>query len=284
MHTGEGFFPERLKKVLSGRKLYPWAADLGISKGAAESMGKGNLPGPEIQHLIMRRENVSLTWLNTGRGNPYLVDCYLTADEMAEVVADHLIDSDDWKVVLHAGDGVVVVELSMPAEFDYKGKAIPYTVYEFIAGPVGRSLVTTLADYGGRQGLWVSDLPADRVSRLVTGDIGVRTLYGDQKQAGDVTLSPVPWDQAADRLSQLCPSGIQPGGLNERLLNFVLRTVTEIAADDGVTLEPDTLARITTAVYDHIIRTTAQREDAGEIVRTLFKAMSGYPEPDPESV
>lgn len=65
-------FGDRLKWLLAGRRLHPWANGLGVSRGAAESMGRGQLPGAEILRLIRQREGVSLDWLISGEGQPFI--------------------------------------------------------------------------------------------------------------------------------------------------------------------------------------------------------------------
>lgn len=127
-------FQYRLEQVLSGRRPYPWAESLGITRGTVGRMLKGEIPGPEILGLIMRAENVSITWLTTGVGAPYLVH-WCATDEACRQHLDELLALPGWRVhLLTDGGRVRVLVLHCRAEVEYKGAAIPYTELAVLAG------------------------------------------------------------------------------------------------------------------------------------------------------
>lgn len=79
-------FSERLRLVLNGRKIYPWATILGASRGAAETMKKGNIPGPDILNAIHHREHVSLSWLVSGDGPAFRIYHYACDQSFSECI------------------------------------------------------------------------------------------------------------------------------------------------------------------------------------------------------
>jgi hypothetical protein len=76
----------RLDYVLAGAKPYPWAAAHGLSRGAIGRMLKGQLPDPEKMVPLVRSEGLSLSWLLTGQGTPYLVHCPSSDAQGADLV------------------------------------------------------------------------------------------------------------------------------------------------------------------------------------------------------
>lgn len=136
---------ERLRILLRGRKKHPWAASLGISRGTADRMFRGEIPGHETLGLIMRAENISISWLTEGAGAPYLVR-WFTTDEEALKYLDELLELQDWTVHrLTDGEKIDVLILYAPAEVEYKGTTVRYTEINVIAG-VSLRVVARLAE------------------------------------------------------------------------------------------------------------------------------------------
>ena len=79
--------------MLGARRLYPWASTIGVSKGAAEKMQKGVIPGSEILRIVHLYEGVELTWLVTGRGRPFCICVSLDAEELSRTVNSYLLNN-----------------------------------------------------------------------------------------------------------------------------------------------------------------------------------------------
>lgn len=65
-------FIDRLTLLARGRQLYPWLAGVGWSKTDVARVKNGHIPGSEKLAMLARSEPVSLTWLLTGQGAPYV--------------------------------------------------------------------------------------------------------------------------------------------------------------------------------------------------------------------
>lgn len=67
-------FKQRLLKVAAGRKLTPWLMSLGWTRTDVARVNRGHIPGPEKLALLVDTENVSLSWLLAGKGDPWIGD------------------------------------------------------------------------------------------------------------------------------------------------------------------------------------------------------------------
>lgn len=67
-----GEFLIRLKQLARGRPLTPWLVGCGWSKVDVSNVIHGHIPGHLKLTALALREDVSLTWLLTGKGPPYV--------------------------------------------------------------------------------------------------------------------------------------------------------------------------------------------------------------------
>lgn len=174
---------DRLAVVLNGRKKYPWGERIGLGRNAIQALSSGRMPTAEKLLPIVRADNVSLSWLLDGRGDPFLV----SHDESAEQLAHHLrdlLDEEDWTVHLVTSPTRAVFVLTQPGQYQVGQRWIDYTIVEIVAGPLGPAVVEALAEaLPGDQILHVQT-DTETVDRLAGGWMGNRELLGDEEQPG----------------------------------------------------------------------------------------------------
>ena len=265
-------FKDRLLSVLCGRKLYPWAASLGISRGAAESMNKGNIPGSEILTAIRRKENVCLTWLVSGEGKRYSVDMHDSDAEFAEKLKMHDIVGNKWNIAVIFDKTRLVVCLASPTTYIYKNKQIDYITYEVITGPVGFETQDVLLDcfertkqiqYEPKSHWWFSIVDSKQLNLLIQGHIGSIAAFGDGPKFGqkikvapmlpiarlDGELEPMfrklrlNIEEEADAQSENVAS--------KELMQAVITLVEQTAQIEDIELSIEQKAKVYTAVYRH---------------------------------
>ena len=201
----ENNFLSRLKFVLSGRKIFPWSAGLGISSGSATHLNSGKTPNTETLVLIARAEHLSIHWLLTGDGAPYLVYKGDSDLEIAEHLGSLLHDEpDQWTIhMLNSGSAVVLL-LTQPGQVDYKNKPIDYTICETISGPIASKTLALLRqqveENGQRIKLWRL-APAD-LQKLADGEYGPYHILGDKKHPAPLTLRPLELTTELDQVSE----------------------------------------------------------------------------------
>lgn len=69
---GEETFKQRLLNVAAGRKLTPWLMSLGWTRTDVARVNRGHIPGPDKLALLADKENVNLSWLLAGKGEPWI--------------------------------------------------------------------------------------------------------------------------------------------------------------------------------------------------------------------
>lgn len=193
--------------MLGNRTPYAWGTSTGIGRGAAQRLADGLMPGGQLLARIARVENLSITWLLTGAGTPYLV---YRADTDADA-ARHLhalLDEDGWTINLVASDAARALVLTQPASID----RIDYTIVEVLAGPLAERTVS-LADRAPSAGRWQHTVSAGDLRRLAAGQFGSWALLrpgGLLSQGREVaqfeieapTSPPAPEQDEADSLVQ----------------------------------------------------------------------------------
>ena len=130
-------FQDRLLAVLADREKHPWGNTLGIGRGTVGNMFSGTIPTSEALNAISRHENVNITWLLDGRGEPYNVHKFADDEECADYL-DRLFEEKSWIVYLITDQKRLAVVLTMPAQYKVKEDWISYTVVEVLVGRCGR--------------------------------------------------------------------------------------------------------------------------------------------------
>lgn len=270
-------FRERLEFLLCGRKIHPWAASLGVSKGAAENMSKGNIPGPEILNAIMCKENISLSWLIDGKGAPYLIDLCSSETEFAATLKMHFTDFH-WDVMLVHDGFRIVVMLSKPAEYDYKGKIINYHLYELITGPFGLQVSEYLKSFHEKQAFARGDLihgsfnewgeskiDKESLTKIIKGQLGPNQMYGDNDKLDaafqwSYINSPEPVIREIE-LNYQNQASRKATDISKELLRAVISLVEETAQDEQIELDIESKAKVYTSVYRHALRNKLSSKD-----------------------
>lgn len=180
-------FSARIRYLVGGRKVTPWAAELGISTGTRAEMlkGEGRPPSPDALARVMRVEGVSLSWLLGANVPPYLVNRPADDVETAARLRDLLTDEAGWRLVLLTDGDRGALLLHQPAEIELKNGPRSYTATEVIAGPIGER---TLQVAGERLGK-VMQVRTDTLQEIYAGRIGTYGLVGDERHRGLVDIA-----------------------------------------------------------------------------------------------
>ncbi|MDH5641989.1 MAG: helix-turn-helix domain-containing protein, partial [Nitrospira sp.] len=146
-------FLSRAKVLLMGRKPYSWGMALGLGRGTISRMFNDGLPpAADALAIIARAENVSITWLLTGRGEPRIVYHYPDDASALEHIDADLLD-ENWQVLLVSATGCApVVVLHQPAQFVTGAdtdKTVDYILVETITG-AGRASLLRCLDAGAQ--------------------------------------------------------------------------------------------------------------------------------------
>ncbi|MBD3609038.1 MAG: hypothetical protein HUJ30_00655, partial [Gammaproteobacteria bacterium] len=169
-------FLSRIKFIIGGRDNYPWGMALGFGKSTIGAMvNEGKAPsGPTLSN-IARAENASLTWLLEGKGQPFLVNHYDRYEDALDYLSA-MLEEEAWQPYMITDGARYAMVLTLPGQFESKGKMIDYTLLEVVAGhgitshamgiaeyfreasPSLQSITTTAATmddlYRGRMGTW----------------------------------------------------------------------------------------------------------------------------------
>ena len=198
-------FFARIETLLVDRKIYPWSTALGMGSGSIGYLKKGKSPSMDTVLLIARAEHVSIHWLLTGEGAPYLVYKGDSDLEIAEHLGILLHDEPgQWTIHMLSSGSAVVLLLTQPGQVDYKKKPIDYTICETISGPVASKTLALLRqqveENCHRIKLWQLD-PAD-LQKLADGEYGPYHILGDKKHPAPVSLSPLELTTELDQVSE----------------------------------------------------------------------------------
>lgn len=182
----------RLDVVLSGRKAYAWAEQVGLSSGTMNRLKKGQFPDPEKLVPACRIENLSLSWLIDGMGSPYLVHAHADDRSAARTLLDHLQDEPGWHVfVLRSNLGWAPV-LHQPVEATTAdGTVYRYRAVEVIAGPCGQETAQVIVapptdaapgldrgDIGAAARVTYATVDDTTYASVVEGRVGTHALFG----------------------------------------------------------------------------------------------------------
>lgn len=188
---------QRLGIVLRGRKPYSWGQAFGLSRGTIGRMLKGMLPTPDRLLPALRGENLSLTWLITGQGTPYLVHSPVSDAEGADLVRrlKREMGAPRFTVVTAPGKRVAVVLSEEVSKTDPDGNRYSYQHLEVIGGSALGHLTLDQVEHRAtdrRVGMSVQDW-----ERLASGQMSASELlaYKPKLHLVPVTYAP-PGDSA----------------------------------------------------------------------------------------
>jgi hypothetical protein len=180
MELATDSFSDRLRKVISGRKIAPWADFMRIAPATRSRMLKDDGIPPTYETLarIMRVENASISWLLGGNTAPYLV--YRPSDEESagEAMAQLLEEEAGWQIHLLVSGMRTAWLLVQPAELDHPKGVIHYWAIALIAGPVGATTLAAIDQWRGGIVQGVHTLPEETMADLYEGHLGTWQLVG----------------------------------------------------------------------------------------------------------
>ena len=267
-------FRRRLDLILQGRKIYPWAASLGVSKGVAESMSKGVIPGSEILNAIMCKENVNISWLLSGEGPIYRVFHYATDMSFAMTIDAYEVAQEGWNISLCIYESLLAVVLSRTEQYTYKDKKIDYQAHKLITGPCGNMTIDVLKEL--YENTLFNNHGRYRIYRLNSGDFyflvegvtspAVYTYNAIITDAVQMNNEDFAYQEPQPHFEKL----IKDIGLVQKektfelsieLMRASINLVDETAQEEGVTLSTDDKAKIYTAIYRHAERKNINAKD-----------------------
>lgn len=256
-------FKERLVLILNGRKKHPWGEALGFTRGTLTRLFNGEIPSAEKLTPICRTENVSLTWLLEGIGEPYMVHHTYTDEETAELIKDHT-DDESWQILVLKNQVYPAVILTLPATMQVGKSHIKYTAIEIIAGPAGPE---TLEAITGANALTQEiDVDEFTMRRLYAGKVSNQEIFGNtetllyaqplQPFSGNL---PLHHKVAENRVSYIVPE----------LMRKAIFYVEEACLEEGEVLSPEQKSRAITAVYKYMQRTYTTELDKNAVLAIL---------------
>lgn len=214
-------FNDRLEIVLDGRKVTPWGKSLGLSNSVLGVMTQGTAPGPDHLKIIANAENVSINYLLTGDGCPFVVN-----------PAPNSLNPDSEVFLLSFGGLRAVVTISDDEHtFERSGKTVVFSKVTIFRGMGFDPAIVPNARY--------FEFPA--IAELLAGQLSKHALVGNQK----------------DGLIYIARPTLEPWGvihaehIDQNIMRGVLQLVDELAEQN---LTHEQKARIISSVYSHAIR------------------------------
>jgi len=260
-------FSDRLGQLLAGRKIHPWAAALGVSKGAAETMGRGQVPGAEILRLIRFREGVSLGWLVTGDGAPFVLEHCDDGVGLAQELAAEAGQCAGALELHLFGDGPAqLLLLARPGRLQYRQQCQDYRYVRLWTLALS-SLPASLKRQAGQYAWYWHQCDESQLAALRAGQLGPWLLL-------DSGRLPPP-QPLADPLARLRETASPTEGLiSTGLMRAVIRLVEATAEEEGLALGAEQRARVYTAVYRHAQRLGLSADALGDAqVRLLLEVL-----------
>ncbi|WP_419533395.1 hypothetical protein [Endozoicomonas sp.] len=274
LQSGLPPFRERLDYLLAGRKLYPWAANLGISRGAAEKMQKGQTPGSEILKAINLQEGVELTWLVTGEGRAFRIynasDSNDFSNHVMQILASQRASKQD--IYLCHDNQRMVIAIASEKEYKYRNEAVQYRAWELSSGQFSQTLYDilekhfSLRDSGEQEVNWYSTYvePAELTS-IIKGEMSPLILFGDQKKVTPM-LAVVKVDNVHKVLKPLqddiTVSSNCSDSISSDLLYNVIDVVNFFCDRQAIPLNMKQRAKLYTAIYNHCQRTSTDPQNS----------------------
>lgn len=146
-------FRDRLALVIGEEKPFPWADRMGLSPGVFTRMWNDGIP-PKAQHLVLiaSKENVSIDWLLTGKG-----EMRPGGAVQEELPVQHCFDQEEFdyipmvEVKLSAGGGAFVQSEGMRDFFAFRKDWLSRTVTSkrnaVLVQVIGNSMAPTILEH-----------------------------------------------------------------------------------------------------------------------------------------
>ena len=165
---------DRLTYVLHGRMKHKWGKDIGITKSVIDSLWKGKIPGADKLSPAIRAENLSLSWLLEGMGNPYLVN-HCTSDEECYSVLDEMY-AEEWKTYIVTDGCQIAIVLTQPGSYQIKDDPYLYTIIEVLTGNIGDDALNLVLDNVTNKTVFHIETSCSTMNDLIRGNVGTYQL------------------------------------------------------------------------------------------------------------
>lgn len=175
-------FLSRIDLILSGRDPYPWGQGIGISRGTINRIRHDQIPNADTLAIISKAENVSLSWLITGKGAPFIVFNSKTDNESMEVLNLYIIDEPgQWNVYILGATGEGIV-MEQPGSYVHNDKKYSYRIVEIITGSgiLTHKRILQALNSGEIKSAFHNPVSPELISSLRKGYIGTYALFGDK--------------------------------------------------------------------------------------------------------
>jgi len=185
MSADHNLFLSKLDELSGGRSKTPWLQSVGLTKGTISRLINGDQPSLDILTALARTENASLDWLSNDRGAPHRVGI-VSSDIDGWVLLDELLQETGWTLFQFSDPtGALCLVLTQPGEFEIKGRAVPYTIVEILAGAIGpQTMNRAISAMSDGTVSMSAEISEDEFDRLTHGHMGNYELIGWRGEHG----------------------------------------------------------------------------------------------------
>ncbi|MBY7811401.1 helix-turn-helix domain-containing protein [Vibrio fluvialis] len=262
-------FEERLNNVLDDRKQTPWGKSLGFTSASISHIfSGGRIPGPEFLQAICRAENVNLNWLLSGKGKPFNVT-YLQSAEDFVVYVNTMLTDENWQVCVCSLSEQTVLVLTQPAQYEFKGKWIDYTLCEVLVGQGSEKLAWMLNHHQNERDTYSTpNLPSNILKKIARGELGTYALlhHPDYRLENWIQSTPKESLEYEPETSHSTPISVS-------LMRSVVKLVDQCEKETKQNLDSDQKARVITAVYRQAEKLGLSEEEISSAIETSFDVL-----------
>ncbi len=245
-------FASRLEMVLAGRTPTTWCRCLGILPNMMTRMKQGHIPGHEVLTRIMRAENVSLSWLMEGVGQPFIAHGFLEFRDFELALRQHLTRSHDVIHLLDSAVAPVVIMRAHPADHAYLG------TIEVLSTPWQPNLRALLESCLSRAEARYHFLPEEDTRAIRQGLVGTFRICGDETIRGLLDQpgrsGVVPFSTTGKAELSSIREDQEVYKLDSRLMRAILKGLEDTCEAVGLALDHEQKARAITALFRHACR------------------------------
>jgi len=175
---------DRFKSVLSDRKPTPWGVGIGLSRGTISRILDGHTPGADSLTLITSNENINLTWLLKGDGNPFIVERNTTEKAAYEFLLEKLKENTDWMFYILTNGIETHVVLKRMNTYYIKDKCYEYPQIVNFMAYIMDAVLEHIAQYIEQQRVYLLVTNRQVLTENYQGKLGTFKLFGDDKHPG----------------------------------------------------------------------------------------------------
>lgn len=177
-------FSQRIETILQGRKLSPWARQMGLSNSFVTRTRENKPPNSMALGLISKVERVSINWLLTGMGVPFIVSTIPRDEDFAEYL--DILSDENWDatiMVCYEYPNFAIATLQQPGQLSLgNGSMLDYTIHEVVYGATGGYTAEVLGEkYPGWKQLTIDKKSFELLSEGQMGNLGLEELKGHRK-------------------------------------------------------------------------------------------------------